>query len=157
MMSPQQSLDRSQGRDYSRVRATGRVVATMSWVRGVEERKTLEGSISSRQMIYYSCVVLMQGLRWGSPPSRTQVQHWWGAEWRRWKNDGGRAFYDCYPICLRPSACEGTCGVNSLRQEGEQPNWGKEVRRGVMLPEQGWEGVRRAFAELAMIAFLPRT
>lgn len=156
-MSRQRGWDHSQGCDCPRVRAAGRVGATMSWVTGVGERKTLEGSISSGGMVYYSFVVLMQGRRWGSPPSRTQVQHGWRAEWRRWRNDGRRAFYDCYPICRRPSVCEGTCGVISLPREGEQPDPGKEVRRVAMLPEQELEGVERAFVGPAMIAFLPRT
>jgi hypothetical protein len=80
MMNPRRGFDRSQGCDSPAVRATGWVVVAMSWVTGVGERKTLEGSISSGRMVYYSFVVLMQGLRWGSPPFRTQVQHWWGAE-----------------------------------------------------------------------------
>lgn len=80
VVSPRRGSDRSQGIDYPGARATGRVVVEMSWVTGVGERKTLEGSISSGRMVYYLFVVLIQGLRWGSPPSRTQVQHWWGAE-----------------------------------------------------------------------------
>ena len=132
----QRGWNRSQGGDYATVQAAGRMGAVTSWVTGVGERKTLEGSISSGRMVYYSFVALVRGLRWGSPPFRTQVQRWWGAEWRRWRNDGRRAFYDYYPICLRASACEETGGAIWLPQEGEQPNQGMEVRRRAMLPEQ---------------------
>lgn len=128
-------LGRSRGGDCPTVRATSRVGATTSEVRGEGERKRLEGSIYSGWRIYCSSAVSKQGPRWGSPPFRTQVQHWWGVEWRRWRNVGRCASYERCPICQRPFACEETCGVISLHREGKRPNWGKEAHRGVVLPE----------------------
>ena len=73
-MNSQRGLDHSQGYDPPRVRVTSQVVARMSWATEEGERKTLEGLIWLGRMVYYPFVVSVQERRWGSPPSRTQVQ-----------------------------------------------------------------------------------